>query len=190
MHFYGEDKPIMLVDLHEDTATYFMKAPPASIVEFALAKKVLLVEGPSEFMLLERFYSSVVGHTPEMDDVHVIDVRGLSFLRYLEIAKLTGGKVAVITDNDGDAQKHCVDKYSAYSGDDNIEVFYEPDTAKRTFETVLYTDNGTLCDTLFGTGAQEYMLNNKTEAAFKLLSQEQLITTPDYIKRAIKWIRE
>jgi hypothetical protein len=34
------------------------------------------------------------------------------------------------------------------------------------------------------------MLKNKTEAAFSLLSQDQTITVPDYIKRAINWIRE
>lgn len=38
MHINGMDKPIMLNDLHDETAKYFMKAPPASIVEFALAR--------------------------------------------------------------------------------------------------------------------------------------------------------
>ena len=33
-------------------------------------------------------------------------------------------------------------------------------------------------------------LKNKTEAAFSLLSQDQTVIVPDYIKRAINWIRE
>lgn len=183
-------QPTMLKNLSEETAKYFMKTPPASIVEFALAGKALLVEGPSEFMLLEKFYKSVTGRAPEDDGVNIIDVRGLSFKRYLEIAKLTGCKVGVITDNDEDYQKHCVEKYADYAGDTNIGVFYDSDNTKRTFEIILYRDNAALCDALFETDAQKYMLSNKTEAAFTLLSQNQPIKVPDYIKRAIEWIKE
>ena len=190
MHASSGEKPIMLKDLREETAKYFMKTPPASIVEFALASKVILVEGPAEFMLIERFYMTVTGHQPEDDGVQIIDIRGLSFLRYLEIAKLTKGKVGVITDNDNDAKKNCIEKYSAYANDSNIKVFYEPDNEKRTFEIVLYSANSDLCNSLFRDDAQEYMLKNKTEAAFAMLSQKQPIVVPDYIKRAIEWIKE
>ena len=189
MHEGGESRPILLKDLSEGTATYFMKTPPAGIIEYALAGKALLVEGPSEYMLLDRFYRGIAGRSPEDDGVHIIDVRGLSFKRYLEIAMLTASKVAVITDNDGNYQENCVDRYADFSGDTNIEVFYDSDNTKRTFEIVLYGDNSALCDSVFGTNAQEYMLHNKTEAAFTLMSQDQPITVPDYIKRAINWIR-
>ncbi len=190
MHANGEDKPTALKDLSDETAKYFLKAPPASIVEFALAQKMLLVEGPSEYMLLERFYQSIVGHSPEKDEVHIINIRGLSFLRYLEIAKLTRGKVGVITDNDKDFQKNCIDKYSDYSDESNIRIFFDRDNTNRTFEIVLYNDNTDLCNKLFGEDAQHYMLSNKTETAYKLLSQEQPITVPDYMKRAIEWIKQ
>ena len=190
MHANGTDKPIMLKDLPDETAKYFMKAPPASIVEFALAKKAILVEGPSEYMLMEKFYETCTGFSPESDGVHIIDVHGLSFKRYLDIAKLTGCKVAVMTDNDADHQKHCVDKYSDYASAPNIKIFYEIDNAKQTFEVVLYGDNPLLCDSLFGSSALDYMLNNKTEAAFALLSQNNRIVVPDYIKRGIEWIKE
>ena len=117
-------------------------------------------------------------------------MRGLSFKRYLDIAKLTGCKVAVITDNDTNYRKHCVDKYSDYASNPNIKIFYETDDTKRTFEIILYGDNPALCDTLFDSPALGYMLSNKTEAAYALLSQDDQIVVPDYIKRGIKWIRE
>ena len=189
MHADGDNRPIMLKDLAEDTAKYFMKTPPASIIEFSLAGKALLVEGPSEYMLLDRFYCSTYDCSPEDDGIHIIDIRGLSFRRYLEIARLTGIKVAVITDNDKDYQKRCVDKYADFAVDSNIEVFFDCDNTKYTFEVVLYGDNAALCDDLFGANPQEYMLNNKTEAAFTLMSQNHPITVPDYIRRAIDWIR-
>lgn len=190
MHINGTDEPTMLKNLHDETAKYFMKAPPANIIEFALAKKAILVEGPSEYMLMEKFYRTCAGCSSESDDVHIIDVRGLSFKRYLDIAKLTGCKVAVITDNDKDHQKHCVDKYSDYAANPNIRVFYETDDEKQTFEIILYADNQALCDTLFVSPALDYMLNNKTEIAYKLLSQDDQMVVPDYIKKGIEWIRE
>lgn len=190
MHINGTEKPIMLKDLCDKTAKYFMKAPPASIIEFALAKKAILVEGPSEYMLMEKFYEMCTGCSPESDSVHIIDVRGLSFKRYLDVAELTGCKVAVMTDNDTDHQKHCVDKYSDYASNSNIKIFYETDDTKRTFEIILYGDNPVLCDKLFDSPALDYMLSNKTEAAYALLSQDDQIIVPDYIQRGIKWIRE
>ncbi len=141
-------------------------------------------------MLLEKFYESVAGHSPEEDGVHIIDVRGLNFKRYLEIAEQTGSKVAVVTDNDKDYQKHCIDKYADYASDSNIQIFFHNNNDQRTFEIVFYANNAALCDSLFGDYAQDYMLKNKTEAAFSLLSQDQDITVPEYIKRAIDWIRE
>ena len=86
------------------TAKYFMKTPPAGIIEYSLSMRAILVEGPSEYMLLDRFYKQVIEHTPEDDGVSIIDIRGLNFKRYLEIAVLTGSKIAVITDNDKDWQ--------------------------------------------------------------------------------------
>lgn len=189
MHDGAEGCPTSLRDLSEDTAKYFMKAPVAGILEFAISCKAILVEGPSEYMLFERFYESVAGNKPEADDVHIIDVRGLSFKRYLEIARLLKSKVAVVTDNDGDKQKYCIDKYVDYAEDANIKVCYEEDNEKTTFEKVLYADNQALCDKLFKEDSLNYMLKYKTEAAYTLLAQTEAIAVPEYIRGAIAWIR-
>ncbi len=181
-------KPLALSDLSEETAKYFMKTPPAGIIEFSLSDRIILVEGPAEYMLMDKFYKSVVGNKMETDNLQIMDILGLSFKRFLEIAKITGAKVAVITDNDSDYKKNCVDKYKDYAKDKNISVFYEKDDSKRTFEVVLEADNTAICNRLFGRNAVDYMLNNKTEAAFSLLN-ESSIAVPDYIKRAIEWIR-
>lgn len=189
LHEGGTTQPTMLSSLSDETAKYFMKAPPANIIEFALSQKLILVEGPSEYMLFEKFYETVANCTPEEDGVHIMDIRGLSFKRYLEIATFTGAKVAVVTDNDGDVQKHCVDKYSVFATNPNIRICYDSDETKRTFEVVLYGINGALCNCLFGTDALAHMLANKTESAYTLLSQDAPISVPAYIKEAIEWIR-
>lgn len=182
--------PTMLSTLSSETAKYFMKAPPANIIEFSLSHKLILVEGPAEYMLFEKFYQTIADCTPEDDGVHILDIRGLSFKRYLEIATFTGARVAVVTDNDGDVQSHCIDKYAAFAAAPNIRICYDTDETKNTFEVVLYGINQTLCDQLFGANSLTHMLANKTESAYALLSQDSPISVPSYIKEAIEWIRE
>lgn len=166
-----------------------MKTPPAGIIEYALSNKIILVEGPSEYMLFERFYETTAHCKPENDGVHIMDIRGLSFFRYLDIARLTGAKVAVVTDNDGDIPVNITNKYSAFANVPNVKVFHCQDETLNTFEVVLYHENSSLCDKLFGSNAKDHMLKNKTESAYTLLEQEETINVPTYIREAIEWIR-
>lgn len=182
------NKPLALNDLKEETAKYFMKTPPAGIIEFTLSNRTILVEGPAEYMLFDNFYKMIHGHKMEEDNVQVMDVRGLSFRRFLEIAAITGAKVAVVTDNDENYQRNCIDKYSDFTDKENIKIFYESDNLKRTFEMVLEDVNKQLCKDLFGDTAVNYMLKNKTEAAYQLMNASNVVT-PDYIERAIRWIK-
>lgn len=192
MHENSEDSPVSLSKLDKETAKYFTKAPVAGVLEYTISRKAVLVEGPSEYMLFERFYETVAGCKPEEDGVHIIDVRGLSFKRYLDIAEVLKNKVAVVTDNDGDKQAKCIDKYADFANESNIKVFFDDDNTKTTFEVVLYGDNQDLCSKLFSNSSdvQKYMLKNKTEVAYKLLTQDEEIAVPTYIKEAIEWIRQ
>lgn len=187
--------PLVLNALTEGTANFFMKAPDNNILEFILSKKVILVEGDAEFILIEALYKSVVpGVTPEADNVHVISVGGTSFKRYLELAKILKIKTAVVRDNDKDYQKNCVDNYAGYLGD-HMRIFSDGDNARHTFEVCFYQDNAAVCDSLFAAGrktltVQEYMIANKADAAFELLDKKAAdLMAPQYIREAIEWIR-
>ena len=184
----NSEHPLKLNQLNSETAKYFIKAPPAGIVEFILAPKTILVEGPSEYMLMESFYEKLTGHKPEDDNVNILDIRGLSFKRYLEIAKLTQSKVAVITDNDSDYVKNCIDKYKDYNSLANIKIFFEKDNSKNTFEVVFFGDNTEVCEQLFKDVG--HMISNKTESAYKLLTENFTLNVPQYIEEAIEWIRD
>ena len=48
----GSVKPISLKNLPEGTAKFFIKAPDNNILEFVMSRKVILVEGDAEFILL------------------------------------------------------------------------------------------------------------------------------------------
>lgn len=188
-------RPASLKDLSQGTADFFMKAPDNNVLELALCKKAILVEGDAEFILLDALYkNSAKGANINVDGIHVISVDGTSFKRYLELAKLLGIKVAVIRDNDGDYQVNCVANYADYAST-SIKVFADPDDARRTFEVCMYQDNKAICDGLFQAGrktltVEEYMLNNKTDAAFQLLEEKgSELVVPGYIQQAVTWIR-
>ena len=188
-------RPVLLKDLPEKTATFFIKAPDNNIVEFVLSKKAILVEGDAEYILMEQFFREVAKTELDKSDIHIISVGGTSFKRYLDLAKLLKIKTAIIRDNDKNHQINCVDNYSDYVGD-LIQVFSDKNNLRYTFEICVYEDNKTICDGLFSAGrksltVQDFMLQNKADAAFEILEKKASeISTPTYIKEAIEWIRK
>jgi putative ATP-dependent endonuclease of OLD family len=188
-------QPASLKNLSQETADFFMKAPDNNLLELALCKKAILVEGDAEFILMDALYkNSAIGACTDADGVHVISVDGTSFKRYLELAKLLGIKVAAIRDNDGNYQAHCVANYADFTSA-SIRVFADATDARNTFEVCIYEDNREICDGQFLAGrktltVQEYMLKNKTDAAFQLLEKKGAeLVTPKYIQEAVAWIR-
>lgn len=186
--------PVLLKDIDETTSKFFIKAPDNNILEFVLSKKVILVEGDAEFILMESFFNKVKGTALELSDIHIISVDGTSFKRYLEIAKVLKIKTAVVRDNDRDYQSNCIDSFSDYNAFNFIKVFSEEDPELSTFEISLYNANHAICDELFladrvKLSVLKYMLKNKAEVAFQLLDKKgNEIVTPTYIKSAIEWI--
>lgn len=188
-------KPVTLKNLSNSTAKFFMKAPDNNILELVLSSKVILVEGDAEYMLIDAMYSKETGRSLESDNVHVISVGGTSFKRYMELARELGIRTAVVRDNDKDYQVNCVENYIEHVSD-KIKVFSDEDTERYTFEVCIYQDNKAICDATFS-GRRisktplEFMLSHKAESAFQLLdNHSELLTVPDYIKRAITWINE
>lgn len=187
--------PVLLNDLTEETAKFFIKAPDNNILEFILSEKVILVEGDAEYILMDTFFNNETDEKVENSNIHIISVGGTSFKRYLEISKILKIKTAVIRDNDKDYQTNCVDNYSDYTND-NIKILADKNNDRYTFEIAIYQDNKEICDELFSAGrrtlsVQEYMLKNKADVAFKLLDEKSNeIIPPEYIKEAIEWINE
>jgi len=188
-------EPLRLRDLPEDTAEYFMKAPGNAVLEFALSRKSLLVEGDAEYILMAALYKTVIGEELATSDVGVISVGGLSFPRYLDIARLLNIRTAVVTDNDGDIEVNCVSRYEKYAEVTNIGVFYDPDATRHTFEVCIYQDNTEICNELFSSGrrsltVQEYMLKNKSTSAFKIVKERSnKLKVPEYISDAMSWLK-
>ena len=197
-------KPLKLSNLPDDTAKFFIKAPDNNILEFILSKKVILLEGDAEYILIDALFKNAIGEQLESNEIHIIAVDGITFKRYLDIALIVKIKTAVITDNDKNYTENCVENFSEYTKD-NIKVFSDIDNSRSTFEICIYQDNAKICDELFkdrlrvykngrqSLTVQEYMLNknNKAEVAYTLLDKKSdEIIAPLYITEAFKWIKE
>ena len=155
---------------------------------------MILVEGDSEYILVDTIYRQMYEEKLEAQNIHVIAVGGTSFKGYLELAKLLEIKTAVIRDNDGDHQNNCVDNYSSYVSD-SIEIFGDQDDKRKTLEICVYSDNKDFCNNLFSDkttkSVQEYMLANKTDTALAIVqSAMNNFVCPSYIKKAFEWIRK
>lgn len=186
---------LQLEQLSDATAKFFMKAPDNNILEYVLSKKVILVEGDAEFILMEALYKKITNEELSQSNVHILSVDGTSFKRYLDIAKLLGIKTAIIRDNDSDYDENITKRYEDYD-EYNIKVFADNDNTRSTFEICMFQDNTAICNELFLEGrrslsVQDYMLKNKADVAFELLDKKATeINVPVYIKEAIQWIKE
>ncbi|MGM0172621.1 hypothetical protein IGJ39_002774 [Enterococcus sp. AZ140] len=185
-----------LSKLTPSTVSFFKKTTHSNLLRFILSSKCILVEGNAEYILLNKFYSMVTNSEPLMDNVDIISVDGLSFKRYLEVAKILNKKTAVVTDNDKEFDQKIVHKYSDYNDTACIKVFADTNIDNFTFEVCIYNENqewikeNNIAET---SDILQWMLSNKAEAAFRILTileeNESDFKIPNYIKESILWIK-
>ena len=196
--FISNGKSTKLNDLDKETSSFFQKSPDNSALDFILAKKAVLVEGNAEYILLDSFYKHLRKKEMFKDEIAMISVGGLSFKRYLELARNLDKKIAVITDNDGDYKKNIEETYKYYISE-SIKIFAPKEAEINTFEVCLHKCNEEfinkhLQSSKMSKGTLAYMLKNKSEAAFRILNlledEEHWndFKIPDHIREAYEWI--
>ena len=198
LHFLDNGQISKLEGLNRDTIRFFQKSTNQNLLNFSLGKKIILVEGNAEYILMEKFFEMIHSKKPEDLNVSIISVDGLSFERYLEIAAcFVDKKVVVITDNDSDYAGNVQSKYSSYQQFQNIKVSSDLDNDNQTFEICTYKNNKALLDSSGLTKSKDlqgYMLREKAEFALRLLEHletdniSKKFIIPNYIKEAIEWI--
>ena len=192
-----------LSSVDREVANFFVKADDNAFLQLLLAKKVILVEGATEFLLVPFFYEKLTGRTIEDDEVTVISCNGISYNKYLAIAESTRKKIAVITDNDGNQNR--VDEASIFNNAHTLQHIYMADDVERwTWEDCIYELNKVKLDKLIKVqpGAKylfhekDYgpvlgkMLNNKVDVAYQMLTSGEVFAAPQHVKDAITWISE
>jgi predicted ATP-dependent endonuclease of OLD family len=186
-------KTAALTGLDPDTKAYFTKLPGYDTLRLLLSKRSILVEGPSDELIVQRAYKDKHGKTPLEAGVDVISV-GTAFKRFLEIAAPLNLDVRVVTDNDGNVAARQA-KYADYlsGAHPTIQILYDADESHPTLEPQLLKVNSRqLLNSILGTTHADeptllnFMSQNKTDCALKLFETSQTWVTPEYIANAIK----
>lgn len=180
-----------LTSLDPETRDYFLKLPGHDTLRMILCRRAILVEGPSDELIVQKAYALQHMKLPLEAGVDVISVGSLAFKRFLDIALLLGCKVDVVTDNDG-AVADVTAKYTGYIGKPNVAIRYDGDEQYPTLEPQLLKANdlATLNRILGKSYSSEaellgYMKKRKTECALKFLETAEPWKAPEYIRLAI-----
>ena len=172
---FERDRHMTLKELTPDTQEYFMRLPGHDTLRMILATRSILVEGPSDELIVQAAFYKVHKKMPLDMGIDIISVRSLAFRRFLEIAVLLNKEVAVVTDNDGDVGA-LVQKYKSYTNNKNIALHYDSDQDFPTLEPQLLKVNGRnriekILDKSFDDddALRKFMHDNKTDTALNFL---------------------
>jgi predicted ATP-dependent endonuclease of OLD family len=188
---FGNGKSTTLKSLNPATQDYFLKLPGYDTLRLILSARAILVEGPSDELIVQKAFQMRHGKLPLEMGVDVITVSSLAFKRFLDIAKILQTKIDVVTDNDGDVAK-LKKKYEGYLALTHVRVQFDDDEAARTLEPQLLKSNGravvnSILGKSYDTDADllKYMGDNKTECALNFFETQVVWKVPEYIARAI-----
>ena len=204
----GKERPQKIRDIDDKTKYFFEKSDDFNLLQFLLCDKCILVEGRTEYQLVNYKFAELVDDPSadlEKENIEIISCYGKTFKNYLNIAEKIGKKVCVITDNDG--KQDFIDKIHVYNTNHpNIHIFTSQNLDETTFEICLYNLNEPILSQIIeisqgaeykfnGKSYQDkpvlgYMLNNKANVAYKLFKEHSIeYNYPEYIKEALRWIR-
>jgi len=188
----NDQKAKRMTDLPTKTLNYFKILSGYDTLRLVLARKAILVEGPSDELILQKAYQKENKKLPIEDGIEVINVRGLSFKNFLDIAVELSKEVSVITDNDGDHQKNVLDKYASYTDKDFIQVFSPEDNSLHTLEPSFVDANELeVLNQIFSKDRSKdeliaYMKTKKTDWALKIFESDLELDYPQYVKDSFK----
>lgn len=190
-----------------DVFKFFFKTCNYPTLRLALCKKAILVEGPTDEMVITYYYKNKYDKHPFDDGIELISVDGVSFKHFIQLAQSLNIQLAVITDNDAKREEDIVKQYLDDNNTGVIRVFTDDNPALHTLEPSFINKNLTELDSLskivrkkkFENETKDtlsdFMTNNKTEWAYRLLSSigrdsVKLFEVPNYISNAIDWLNE
>jgi putative ATP-dependent endonuclease of OLD family len=187
----GEGSTTRITDLPEDTIDYFKKLAGFDTLRLVLAKSAILVEGPSDELIVQRGYLDAKGKLPIDDDIDVISV-GLSHKRFLELAVRLKRRVWVVTDNDGKSVEEKTQRFANYLDNTFVSLHVGSDPSLTTLEPQIVDANdlstlnaalGKKCSSK--DEVLQAMLEDKTAAALAIFESKTKIVMPKYIRDVV-----
>lgn len=179
---------------------FFARVPNYPTLRIALCKKAILVEGPTdEMVLLYHFMKEYQCH-PFAMDIELISIGGVVFKHFAQLGATLNKQIAIITDNDSLSFDDLIKKRGVDQGN-NIKLFSENDSSLHTLEPAFVHANAGNIQKLsllirgkVQVGETEkqlsdYMEKHKTEWAQKLLEADAYdYDVPQYVKDAVNWL--
>lgn len=188
---FSRGRSMRLNALKPGTQDYFMKLPGHDTLRLILAARAILVEGPSDELIVQAAYKLKHGKLPLEDGIDVISVNSLAFKRFLEIAETLKRSVSVMTDNDGSVAA-LKGKYADYLTSTTTRLCYDNDEEYPTLEPQLLKASGkaALEKVLGKTFSSpddllKYMKSNKADVALKFFTTAEPWNVPGYVEHAI-----
>ncbi|MES2019576.1 MAG: AAA family ATPase [Pseudomonadota bacterium] len=128
--------------LDQSVVKTLKRLPGYDTVRVALSGQVVLVEGPSDELVLKRIYMDKnQGRLPEHDGIDIIVVRGVGFDTFIAIGKEIGTAVNVLRDNDGDYKKNVAAAQLEYARYPNIKLVSSTADAEFSLEPAMIYAN-------------------------------------------------
>lgn len=204
-----------LKSVNTDTVRKLKRLPGYDTLRLVLAQKVILVEGPSDELVLKKIYRMKFDRLPEEDGIDIIVVRGIGFRVYLDIAKALMHPVRVVKDNDNNYQKNIVDwKNDGYNECAFIECLSPTNNSEYSLEPALVASNSSTVDALdklakIMLSPQTYTLyaasgdlpskrkffenwysgedagSKKVDSAVRIFDSKETISFPSYLTQAV-----
>lgn len=193
LHLINAGQYTKLSALSDDTVRYFQKLPGYDTLRMVLAERIVLVEGPSDEIIVERAFRDQHDCSPLDAGVDVLSVRGLSFARCLELCDALGKKVAVVRDNDGRDPAEFEDALSPFLEDGARQLFVGKPEYGHTLEPQIIHFNGvdnlrSVLSISDKADVETWMTRQKTEAAIRVAEYAGEFAAPDYIREAVAFI--
>jgi len=210
------NKFIRLKDVDPDTVKTLLRLPGYDTLRVVLAQKIILVEGPSDELILKKIFLEKYNCLPEDKGIDIIVVRGIGFKNYLNIVKPLKHPVRVVKDNDRDHKKNIIDWMGDYKDCEFIEIYSPEPKEQYSLEPALievnsdnvsslnklakvmlstqtfnkYKTIGSLEDkkTFFKKWySDEKSGSKKVDSAIRIFEDNSDIRFPDYLKEAVKF---
>ncbi len=189
----GDGEPFTLKNLSTKTQKFFSKLPGYDTLRVLLAPRVILVEGRSDELVVQRAYYQQHSCAPIDNGTDVIAVGGLAFRSFLELGTLSRTNMRVVTDNDGNMDSAKA-RFSEWSESPLIKVHMGKDVKHPSLESQVISANS-MSDLgkIFGRAfdsheeAIEYFSQDarKAEFALTILESTHEVVMPEYIREAV-----
>ncbi|WP_241775615.1 ATP-dependent nuclease [Pseudomonas tremae] len=182
-----------ITELTPDTVRYFQRLPGYDTLRMVLAKKVVLVEGPSDEIIFERVFKDKYRITPMASGIDVISMRGLALARCLELCAAINKQVAVMRDNDGVEPVKLREPVEKWLDGTRRELFIGDVSDGKTLEPQLIHHNGekglrTILGITVAADLETWMIREKTEGALRIAESTDALIPPAYMEAAAKFI--